>query len=1099
MSIALSEFWTRLVQTGIVEAEACPPITHSYAAANGGQAPDNANSLAEFLVAKNMITKFQAESLLGDAPLSIRHGNFVQTSDQPSLPLGHWLPVRTIGPSPSGPRLGFLLRVPAAGLTEYLSQWLAAHAGVASPSLQPFELYGSPGSDMEIFTKLAPGRSLSDLNQSKMKVDRKQAISVAIEVANALAEMHTHGLVHGEVRADRVWIESDTGKPILLRDPSCAARTPRTDASLSWLHPLESPGSYAAPEFADPNHVCTPATDIYSLGCLLFRMIVGRMPVADQSIEQQISEHVQATPPELAEAVQQGESGDPALRVAAFAMAKNPGARFGAVQQVADALNAVLASMSHASTPTSPKRVAQASAETTESQQQRPKKERPSDSRLQQRKQRRSDSQIGKQANRGQEKRGQEASRSDINRSKPAPTSSPAPQPPSSNDSRASDKPSGPASSPGSSSSSPAGSSVRNPTPAKQPATPNEIAEQRPVPLAKTDAPTPTPPGPEPRSAVVESPPVAPPRPPEQSERAAGPAAEKPRRKRRRKKNNLPFILGVLTIPLLAGLAMIVAQRPGNREEKERKRPSIDTQVPEVAGSAPAQRKVPETVVAETTTKSANGYQLVADGTFLYAPPFAADSKPASLELLPTGPAVVVSARLHHLVHDPVSKELIRGLSPELADLINIAADRSKIDVLEIERCTVALHPGKQPGWPEASLVIELVTPKTAKELADIWQASQARAPDGSTIYAGDDPDGDVYYFGDSQQGKLAPDSMVKRFAVGSAERIRSVAENEGGAIPLPRSLQKLWDRSSIESDFIALVTPNFLFADGREMLLTSTPELTDRLKSVLIPDFGGVLVSAKTAENSIYSEVRAVPSGGASVGDLMGKLRAAVSSWPIWAENFVVDSTPDRSWKLLATRLPQMMRFYLQHTRFGADRDTAVANTYLPGNAATQISVATLLAMNTKPGMQAAVAQTTQKPLTVEEMLNRPMSVSFDQESLEFAINQIVDEFKQSLPDGSTMPPVRIIGSDLQKNGITQNQQIRNFAKSNVPLRKVLTDLVLGANPDKTSTGPDDPKQSLVWVVVKNADVPGGTEILVTTRDASKDTYELPPEFLIK
>ena len=131
--------------------------------------------------------------------------------------------------------------------------------------------------------------------------------------------------------------------------------------------------------------------------------------------------------------------------------------------------------------------------------------------------------------------------------------------------------------------------------------------------------------------------------------------------------------------------------------------------------------------------------------------------------------------------------------------------------------------------------------------------------------------------------------------------------------------------------------------------------------------------------------------------------------------------------------------------------------------------------------------------------MLNRKMSIAFEQESLEFAILAIVDEFKQSLPAGLVMPPVRIIGSDLQKMGITQNQQIRDFKKSNLPLRTMLTDIVLGANPDKTATGADDPKQALIWTVFDNPAVPGGKEILITTRQAAEGKYELPREFIVE
>ena len=553
---------------------------------------------------------------------------------------------------------------------------------------------------------------------------------------------------------------------------------------------------------------------------------------------------------------------------------------------------------------------------------------------------------------------------------------------------------------------------------------------------------------------------------------------------------------------MLALFTMLLVHDPAPPEPKKKKpRPPIPAVVPEVASSDRSAK--PKTAASSGTTNSVTtekvgGYRLVSEGDFLWAPPYPADSPVASLDLLPPGPAVIVTTRLNHLVNDPSGRSFVEALSPEMVGLIKKATDRARVPANTIERLSVALHPGSN-GWPEVSLVVELTDTKTVKELTDTWQASMAKTPDGSTIYAGDERDSDAFYLGDSQKGAMAGDSQVKRFAVGSIENIKAVAENEGGGIPLPRSLQKLWDNSSSEADFVALVTPNFLFADGRAMVENATPELADPLKDVLIPDFAGLLISAQVDEGLVYTEIRGVPSGGASPVALMSKLSDAIQSWPSWAEGFVVDAAPDRSWKLLATRLPQMMRFCLEHTRFGVDDDTVVANNYMPGPATSQLSVATLLAMNTKPGSATADAGTmVAKALTLDEMLNRKMSISFDQLSLEFAINEVVDEFAQSLPEGSKMPPVRMIGNDLQKSGITQNQQIRDFNKTDLPLRTVLTELVVGANPDKTATGPNDPKQALVWALAESSSAPGGKEIVITTRVAAKGTYELPDEFQI-
>jgi serine/threonine protein kinase len=1079
MSIALSEFWTRLVQNGVASTDQCKQFAAAYCDAHQGTPATDAESMAAFLVKSGQLTKFQSTALLSDTPVSLRQGSFVQTSDQPSMPLGHWLPVQALASavndsgasSPSdSPRKGFLLRVPGTQLTELVSQWLAAHAAVSHPQLQGFELHPDGEGGVQVFSPLEGGRSLFDLTKKKMKVARAQAMELSISIANGLSAMHAAGLVHGEVRSDRIWMTSG-GKATLLRDPSGPARVPRADPAFGWIHATEAAGAYAAPELADPNQPCSVASDIYSFGCLMFRMFVGRLPMEDasgsgtqtdsqSSIDQQIADHLTHVPAELTQAIQQGEAGDPLLRVIAYAMAKSPAARFSSAQQVADALTAVQASLSSASPSSTSKQTKQpksavkevssdASPDVDAATRTPAIKTGKTQTQLEQPTQRKPAQSSPAQSSPAQ--------------SKPKPTQ---PKPPQS-----SPVASSPAQSPPVASSRATADSVPPPQPPK-PQTPAQ------------EPPAQEPPAQEPSAQT---------RPSEEAESTSPPP---PRRRRRKKKNNVPFILGMLSIPLLATFIMLLARGNGSTSEKRDPRPPLPTVVPPVASStrAPERKVASRSTVKDTTpAASANGYQLVSDGKFPWAPPYAADAKQPSLELLPPGPAAIVSVQLGSFVADPAGREVLAALSPELTGLIKQASQRAGVPQSDIERITVALHPDRN-GWPEVSMVIELSEAQALKALADTWQVSAARTPDGVTIYAGDEPDADAYFLGDSQKGALAPDATVRRFAVGSIKRIKTIAENEGGSIPLPRAMQKLWDGSSRSSHVVALVTPNFLFADGRELLATAAPELTRPLKRLLITDFAGVLVSLTANDDVFYSELRAVPSGNVSSAALMRTLSSAFDSWPGWADKFSVDAMPDRSWRLLANRLPQMMRFVVEQTRFGVEDDIVVANNYLPAGAASQVAVASLLAMNTKPGDAAVTSASSTKPtLTVDEMLDRKMSISFDQLSLEFAINAVADEFAASLPAGSTMPEVRIIGSDLQKMGITQNQQIRDFNRKEIPLRTILTDIVLGANPDKTATGANDPKQSLVWVVHEES---GKTVILVTTRVASKGNYELPAEF---
>jgi hypothetical protein len=268
----------------------------------------------------------------------------------------------------------------------------------------------------------------------------------------------------------------------------------------------------------------------------------------------------------------------------------------------------------------------------------------------------------------------------------------------------------------------------------------------------------------------------------------------------------------------------------------------------------------------------------------------------------------------------------------------------------------------------------------------------------------------------------------------------------------------------------------------------------------LLQPDISAAIVSLNyRTPDRVFVEAIFAPSGGISEAALMRKIQESVESWPLWADQFTLKSVADPSWRLLALRLPAMIRFTVKQARFGVSKGSVIVNAYLPAQALPQVAVATVLALNTPPANDVATTTvpTSAEVLTIDEILKRPMTVSFDQESLEFALDAIMAAFKQSLPSGTTAPTARIVGGDLELMGITQNQQVRDFSKTDVSFRDVLTDLVIRANPDKSATGPSDPKQALIWVVAASSTGSNGLEILITTRQAAQSQgYEIPVEF---
>ena len=1147
MSIALSEFWTRLVRSGITDAAGCKQLAAAYSQANQGTPPSDSQALAEFLMESGALTRFQSEALFANPPRELKSGNFLIRSDRGPSPFGRWIPVRRLDDG----RSGLLYRVPLDQLAGGRDQWLKAHQEVSVKGLQQFE-YENLSSWALVFSPIANGVSLHEHLATSPVMDASAVCKIGIRIAKILESMHLRPLVHGAVRADHVWW--DQGQDVtLLRDPSCPPLGVAAAGSDHWIDAVEGPEFYAAPELNDPNAAPSVQSDIYSLGCLLFRLATGRYPIDGSSPANTLAAHSTEMPPELSEAIAKGEAGEPLFRVLAFAMAKSPSARFASAAQLNSALTAILSLLENRepsdssaqpsadvtgatmSKPTN-KSVAQPSARRgTGKSATNPSPSKPipgpsnstSESTNPAKKEAKQSPQSRKSTSKEPSKRvaKQEAKKQADNT--PDVKKRRAEEKGDSNaDSVARERKTSVAA------EKTDAAAEKNTDAAKKAGGGKSVKADAPtVPMHTGDLPTRagviasevTQPLSSPPSAAVPTPvhsastgapvvasgettsqnktvgvttsgdvtrasassPVAaqhgqPPAPPTEGE------ARRPLRARRKKKSKAPIVLGALCVAVLMLVIGLAVPRGSDPEpDVTPKRPRIPTVIPAVTNRPPTN---PEPT---PPPDAVSGYELVADGRLLFVPPYPADSNTAPLELLPPGPAVILFFRYSQVLESSLGDDLVASLSPELEQLLAKISERAKVSPDDIETCSVALHPGKE-GWPQVSLAITLKEPVDAKELLEVWQVAASRTKDGATIYAGDSVDGDAFYFpGDTS-------SPVRRFAVGSVEQVSEVAAAEGGAIPLPRSAQTLWNSSSDQADFVALISPNFLFADGREMLASTAPEFSGPLKSALQPDVASMLLALDIDNDNLFVETRLAPSGGISEAALMRAVSERVSQWPQWADEFIVDSVPDPSWRLLASRLPSMMRFVSDNVRFGVSDGAVVANTYLPAQAVPQVTLATLLAMNTPAGNAVAVATPkAQPPLTVEEMLDRKMSVAFEQESLEFAIDNIVGAFKKDLPSGSTMPSVRIIGGDLQLMGITQNQQVRDFSKDGVPLRRVLTDLVIGANPDKSATGPKDVKQALIWVVADDEENPGKKVILVTTRQAADGKYELPTEFV--
>ncbi|HEV2457359.1 MAG TPA: protein kinase [Ktedonobacterales bacterium] len=164
----------------------------------------------------------------------------------------------------------------------------------------------------------------------------EDALPIAIQVCLALAEAHEHGFIHRDIKPQNI-----------LLDPSGVARL--TDFGIVYMPHATSVTSsglvlgtadYVSPEQAQ-GLALGPASDIYSLGAVLFEMLTGLLPYSGTTAYAVAVQHAEAPVPS---ARQRNPAVPPVVdRLIRRAMAKDPQQRFRSAHEMGLAIQRALA------------------------------------------------------------------------------------------------------------------------------------------------------------------------------------------------------------------------------------------------------------------------------------------------------------------------------------------------------------------------------------------------------------------------------------------------------------------------------------------------------------------------------------------------------------------------------------------------------------------------------------------------------------------------------------------------------------------------------------------------------------------------------------
>lgn len=192
------------------------------------------------------------------------------------------------------------------------------------------------------------GGSLDEKLESKEKLEVDETIDIALDVCSALDYAHEKKLVHRDIKPSNVMITkgvaqekdkahlADFGIAKLLRE-SESKTTQLTQTGDFFGTP-----AYMSPEQCEGTEVDN-RSDIYSLGCLLYKMVTGTVPFEGLTPVQMAVKHISAEPPRFA---RDRPDGDPLLSMQEIilkCMRKDKLERYQSIGELVEDLQAIKA------------------------------------------------------------------------------------------------------------------------------------------------------------------------------------------------------------------------------------------------------------------------------------------------------------------------------------------------------------------------------------------------------------------------------------------------------------------------------------------------------------------------------------------------------------------------------------------------------------------------------------------------------------------------------------------------------------------------------------------------------------------------------------
>ena len=451
--------------------------------------------------------------------------------------------------------------------------------------------------------------------------------------------------------------------------------------------------------------------------------------------------------------------------------------------------------------------------------------------------------------------------------------------------------------------------------------------------------------------------------------------------------------------------------------------------------------------------------------------------KAIELRYVPPTTEIFLHARPHELAQAESGNRLLTGISRTFAGPMETLRSSVGVELQQMATLTIALYPG-EAGTYSAMYCVSTTNDISIDSLKSAWEdVVEVRTKDGDKIFATDDT---AFLITSTES-----DENVS-FVAGEPKLVQELAMQDGRSV-LTRPLQRLAQRTDRERHLSFLASPRSLTDSyGRSLWGDLGNTIIPRLR-VFFPDSVRGMSAQLHVDEGEYLEVHFEHSADVTTEDLKEQLQSKVRMAVSGVGTFASTLPKLDYWDNVRQRILPMTGLFLNDLRWDVEFDNLIANTWLPPDAAQNLIAASELTLAFANSVALTeVASTKQTPKTIEELLASKRSLNIaNPPDLNILLTEIANDVNDDFPDMPFRFKITLMGNDLQKEGITQNQRPGPLAFEDLALADILTEIMTSANPDKDITGPADPNCKLLWIVVTNEESEEKS-LAITTRTAA-------------